>query len=201
LVNGTLDVCAKRPQRLCQLRTCAPTACSTGVLAASPLFQPGRLATGAARTQVYQSIHRNIIIVNTSAAPLLSFVLGASVSIAFAAVSGTAGFNAMAWLMAGPGITFAQAYSLAPHNAFYLVVFCGIPVAAGLLGGFVAAKLSHGNPYLSALVSALLVMATSVVFMASPVSEVTFNAVTLLPAFVFPVPCALLGAYLFSRRN
>jgi hypothetical protein len=66
----------------------------------------------------------------------------------------------MAWLMAGPGITFAQAYSLAPHNAFYLVVFCGIPVAAGLLGGFVAAKLSHGNPYLSALVSALLVMAS-----------------------------------------
>ena len=128
-------------------------------------------------------------------------LLGASASIAFAAVSGTATFNALAWLAAGPGVSFAQAYSLVPQNPFYFIAFFGSAIAAGVLGGVVTAKLSERRPFLNAFVSAVFVMGWSVVLMASPVSEVTFNSITLLPAFVFPAPCALLGAYLFLLRR
>jgi len=72
-------------------------------------------------------------------------------------------------------------------------------LVAGGLGGVVAAKLSDGIPYRSALVAALLVMIWSVITFASPLSEVSLEASSLVPAFVFPVPSSILGAYIYQR--
>jgi hypothetical protein len=125
------------------------------------------------------------------------------VSIAFGAVAGTATFNAMAWFASGAGVSFAQAHLVVAQNPLYFIFFFGSAIVAGVLGGWVAAKLSANRPFVNAVISALFVMGWSAVLFASPLSEVTFEAITLLPAFVFPAPCALLGAYLYSlgRRD
>ena len=126
-------------------------------------------------------------------------LLGASASIAFGAVSGTALFNLIAWLTAGSGISFAEAYSAVPHNRFYLPLSLVCALISGLLSGLVAAKLSRHRPYLNALVSSVLVLVWSIVLIASPLREITFDTLTLVDAFVLPAPSAVLGAYIFLR--
>src|SRR5882672_9043824 len=98
-------------------------------------------------------------------------LLGASCSIAFSAVSGTALFNFLAWLKAGSGLSFSEAYSAVPANSFYIAASIALTIIAGALGGIVAAKLSTRQPYLNALISALFVLIWSVVLFASPLAE------------------------------
>jgi hypothetical protein len=132
---------------------------------------------------------------------LLPSLLGASCSIAFGAFSGTALFNLFAWLRAGDGLSFSQASSAASSSPVYTVLSIGLVITAGILGGMAAAKLSTHRRYLNAFMSAAIFLVWSLVLFASPLTEAKVEVLSLVEAFVLPIPCALMGAYLFARWN
>jgi len=130
---------------------------------------------------------------------LFPSLLGAASSIAFGAFSGTALFNLFTWLEGGNEVSVFDAASVAGSSPIYAVLSVTLIIMAGVLGGMAAAKLSGRGPYVNALTSALFVLVWSLVLIASPVSAATVEVMTLVEGFVLPVPCALLGAYVFMR--
>jgi hypothetical protein len=132
---------------------------------------------------------------------LFSALLGASVSVTIATVFGTAIFNGMVWFTVGTGTPFDQAYAAAPQHPLYFVLGFANSFVGGMLGGYIAALLSERKPYLNAFLAGLFAITCFLVMFISPVAQVTFELVSVLTQLVLPVPFALLGAYVFVRRQ
>jgi hypothetical protein len=126
-------------------------------------------------------------------------LLGAASSIAFAAFSGTALFNLYAWVRGGSELSIFDGDSAAWGGPIYAALSITFMVLAGVLGGLATAKLSARTPYVNALTSGVFVLVWSLVLIASPVSAATVEVMTLVEGFALPIPCALLGAYVFMR--
>jgi hypothetical protein len=127
--------------------------------------------------------------------------LGASVSIAIATVFGTAIFNATTWLSSGAGTTFAQASDAVSRSVVFVLLGLTNTIIGGMLGGYVAAKLGDRRPYFSAFLAALFAMTGYAIMFFSPLAAGPFEVTAVLSSFVFPVPLALLGAYVFARAR
>ncbi len=127
--------------------------------------------------------------------------LGACVTVALAAVSSTVLFNLLAWVEAGSGLTFEQAYTAVPRFPFYGILSIGLAVASNVGGGWIAAKLSAYQPYLNSLISGFIVLGWATLMMASPLQQGGLGLLTLVQLFLLPIPCAIVGAHLFLRQR
>lgn len=131
---------------------------------------------------------------------LFPALVGSAVSFAFSAISGTASFNLFTWLESGTKFNFSQALDQITH--YPMVYFVGMVLGAigGVLGGYVASRVSKRQPYLAALNAGIFSMLWSVVMYASPVNESRLNIYAVLSSFILPVPLALLGARWHARQ-
>jgi hypothetical protein len=130
---------------------------------------------------------------------LLAALLGASVSVTMATVFGTAIFNGMMWYVLHSGIPPELAYgAVSRHQLYPPLVFLNT-LLGGMLSGYVAARISSKKHYLSAFVAALFAMACFLIMFISPMGQMSFDANFVLTNLVLPIPCALLGAYVFLR--
>lgn len=106
------------------------------------------------------------------------------------AFAGTALFNLYTWLYMGSGQSLDQA-AAAPPSFTYMALAVAEAIAAGILGGMAAAKLSTRTPYANALASALVYLAWSIVLFASPLKEAQADTASVIQAFALPIhaPC------------
>jgi hypothetical protein len=131
---------------------------------------------------------------------LFPALVGSAVSFAFSAICGTASFNLFTWLESGTKFNFSQALAQTTHYPVVYFIGLGLGAIGGVLGGYVASRVSKRQPYLAALSAGIFSMLWSVVMYASPVNDSHIEIYAVLSSFILPVPLALLGARWHARH-
>lgn len=132
---------------------------------------------------------------------LFPALVGSAVSFAFGAICGSASFNLFTWLESGNRFNFSQALAQTTQYPAFYFVGMGLGAIGGILGGYVASRVSIRQPYLAALSAAMFSMLWSVVMYASPVNDTHLEIFGVLSSFVLPIPLALIGARWHARQS
>jgi hypothetical protein len=101
------------------------------------------------------------------------------------------------WVMARGGSLEGLASAMTQSTGFNLLSQA-LSALGGVAAGYVAARLGHFLPVLHAAAAALVMMAAAALLYLGAFSS-PYPAWSQILGFVSPVPCAVLGAWLFAR--
>jgi hypothetical protein len=121
---------------------------------------------------------------------------GVSTAIAFTLTFETVLLNLITWEYCRATLQNPNAYSWATANPQVIAIICAISATGFISGGAASARLSQNRPLLHAAAAGMLLSVWGGLLSLIVASLKTYQLILLL---VFPLPLALLGAYLHRR--
>lgn len=132
---------------------------------------------------------------------LFPAIVGSAASFTFGAVCGTVSFSLFTWLESGAKFNFSQALAQTAHYPLVYLLGVAFGLVGNALGGYVAARLSSHQPYLTALYASMFIMLWSAIMYANPANDVHIEIYGILSSFILPIPATLVGAYWYVRQS